>query len=109
MKRPSMMASHWPPEKLPVREADLKADGYTFFGRNFISSRGIYNCTLQMRSRGQNTSVVSNSPAKEGVYLHVQLRGGGWVEASKNRRMLQGSLHILGDCRLTALRRGPII
>jgi hypothetical protein len=24
-----------------VREADLKADGYTFFGCNFISSRGI--------------------------------------------------------------------
>ena len=68
-----MMASHWPPEKLPVREADLKADGYTFFGRNFISSRGIYNCTLQMRSRGQNTNVVSNSPAKEGCIFMCNL------------------------------------
>ena len=38
-----MMASRWPPEKLPVREADLKADVYLFVGGSSFKLRN-YNC-----------------------------------------------------------------
>jgi hypothetical protein len=41
-----LMASHWPPENLPLREVELRA-GYTIAWMQLLSSRGNTNDTLR--------------------------------------------------------------
>ena len=76
------MASHWPPERLPLMEVSLSVDGQTLIRRVASFDPGHYN-RAATSTRRSNTDTDSNQAAKLTSENSEDLGFAFWVKYQK--------------------------